>query len=205
MRYPKLRELKEAVRSLVSRPYTTKYPFRPHVPAEKFRGKPQYNNESCVGCAACKEVCPPRAIEALDDLKKLKPTRKMVVHLDQCIFCGNCVANCTTREDDPPGIIQTREFELAGFNRAELTSASDEKEFALCEDCSSPITPKAHLEWITKRLGPLAFSNPTLFISSLKGLGLSDEVFEMAKELTRKDRIKVLCAKCRRKATLENL
>ena len=39
MRYPKLRELREAIKSLFSRPYTIKYPAEPSVPPERFRGK----------------------------------------------------------------------------------------------------------------------------------------------------------------------
>lgn len=37
MRYPKLRELKEALKALIKGPYTSKFPFKPHVPFERFR------------------------------------------------------------------------------------------------------------------------------------------------------------------------
>jgi hypothetical protein len=53
-------------------------------------------------------------------------------------------------------------------------------------------------------LGPLAFSNPTLFIARLKELDLVDEnITEIVKDLTRGDRMKILCAKCRRETALE--
>jgi formate hydrogenlyase subunit 6/NADH:ubiquinone oxidoreductase subunit I len=42
MRYPKIRELIEAVKSLLSRPYTSNFPRRPLEPAKRFRGKPEY-------------------------------------------------------------------------------------------------------------------------------------------------------------------
>ncbi len=204
MRYPKLRELKEAVRSLFSRPYTTPFPRKPVEPPKRFRGKPVYSDEGCIGCTACSLVCPARAIEVKDVVTKGKGTRKMILHLDECHYCGQCSSLCTTRDENPPGLRHTSEFDLAGFERASMVSATDEKELALCEVCGDVITAKAHLEWIAKKLGPAAFSNPTLFVSSLKGMGFAEDVLQAAKEyVLRSDRIKVLCAKCGRKITLE--
>jgi len=204
MRYPKLRELKEAVTALIKGPYTSKFPYRPHEPAKRFRGKPEYSNEGCVACAACALVCPARAIEYKDAVTKERAVRKMILHLDECHYCGQCSALCTTREDTPPGIRHTTEFDLAGFDRAGMISVTDEKELVLCEVCGDVITARAHLEWISRKLGPLAFSNPTLFISSLKSLGFAENVFDAAKDyVLRSDRIKTLCSKCRRRATIE--
>jgi hydrogenase-4 component H len=204
MRYPKLRELKEAVTALFSRPYTSRFPYETHTPAKRFRGKPEYSNEGCIACTACSLVCPARAIEFRDVLTKEKATRKMVLHLDECHYCGQCSALCTTRDDVPPGIKHTVKFDLAGSNRAEMVSTTDEKELALCEVCGDIITAKAHLEWIAKKLGPLAFSSPTLFVASLKGMGFAESVLQAAKDyVARSDRVKILCAKCRRKATIE--
>lgn len=204
MRYPKLRELKEAITALIKGPYTSKFPYEKHEPAKRFRGKPEYSDEGCIGCAACALVCPARAIEFRDVITNKKATRKMILHLDECHFCGQCSALCTTREDNPPGIKHTVEFDLAGFERSEMVSSSSEKELALCEVCGDVITTKAHLEWIARKLGPLAFSNPTLFVASLKNLGFAEEVLQAAKDyVLRPDRIKVLCSKCRRRATIE--
>jgi hydrogenase-4 component H len=204
MRYPKIRELIEALTALVRGPYTSNFPHRAHVPAKRFRGKPEYSNEGCIACAACSLVCPARAIEARDTVKSGKPTRKMILHLDECHYCGQCSALCTTRDETPPGISHTVEFDLAGFDRKSMVSATDEKELILCEICADVITSKAHLEWIAAKLGPLAFSNPTLFITSLKGMGFAEDVLLTSRDyVLRSDRIKALCAKCRRKATLE--
>ena len=68
MKYPKLRELKEAIKSLFSKPYTTKFPFEPHEGFDGFRGKPKYFEEYCVGCGACSEVCPGLAITVIDPI-----------------------------------------------------------------------------------------------------------------------------------------
>jgi hydrogenase-4 component H len=204
MRYPKLRELKEAVKALVGRPYTSDFPRKPHHPAKRFRGKPEYSDAGCIACGACSLVCPTRAIEVKNSVSAVKATRRMVLHLDECHYCGQCSALCTTRDDDPPGIRHTTEFDLAGFDRASMISATDEKELALCEICGDVITAKAHLEWLARRLGPLAFSNPTLFVSSLKGMGFADPVVQAAKDyVLRSDRVKVLCAQCKRKTTIE--
>ena len=204
MRYPKIRELIEAVTALIKGPYVSGYPFKPHTAAKRFRGKPVYSDEGCIACTACALVCPARAIEWRDTVTKENATRKMILHLDECHYCGQCSALCTTRDDDPPGVRHTNEYDLAGSDRNDMTSTTDEKELALCEVCGDVVTTKAHLDWLTKKLGPLAFSNPSLFISSLKGMALADDVFQTMKDdLLRSDRIKVLCAECKRKATIE--
>ncbi|MFA5255105.1 MAG: 4Fe-4S dicluster domain-containing protein [Candidatus Omnitrophota bacterium] len=205
MRYPKIRELIEAVKSLLGRPYTSNFPRKPLEPAKRFRGKPEYSNEGCIGCKACAEVCIARAIEVRDVVTKGKATRKMILHLDECHYCGQCSALCTTRLDNPPGIKHTTEFDFSSFDRGEMVSTSDEKELALCEICGAVITTKAHLDWLAKKLGPLSFSNPTLFIASLKNMGFAEDVLQNLKEglLQRSDRIKVLCSKCRRSVTIE--
>ena len=85
-----------------------------------------------------------------------------------------------------------------------MVSTADEKDLALCEACGDVITAKAHLDWVARKLGPLAFSNPTLFLSSLEGMGFAAGLAQSARDyVLRNDRIKVLCAKCKRKATLE--
>jgi len=203
MKKPKIRELAEAIRSLIKGPYTSKFPFEPHTPAKKFRGAPRYSEEGCICCTGCSNVCPSNAIEFVDDLSKNPPTRKMIIHHDICIFCGQCEALCTSREDLPPGVKLTNDYDLSVFDRKEAVSTI-EKELALCEVCKTPITAKAHLDWIAKQLGPLAFSNPTVFMSRLNELGLIDEnITEVVKYLTRSDRMKIVCANCRRKTTLE--
>lgn len=129
----------------------------------------------------------------------------MMLHYDECHYCGQCSALCTTRDDTPPGVRHTLEFDLAGFDRAGMVSATEEKELALCEVCGTVITSRAHLKWAAGRLGPLAFSNPTLFVSSLKSMGFAEGMLETAKDYIylRSDRVKILCAGCRRKATIE--
>ena len=197
MRYPKLRELVEAIKALIKGPYTSKFPFKPHVPEKKFRGKPEYNEDECVGCGACHEVCPAGCIEMSDVLDGDPPIRKLDLHYDSCIFCGQCQANCITKE----GIKLSDKFDLAVFDRDEAIE-SVEKELVLCEACGCLIGAKDHLVWVAKKLGPLAYSNPTAYVSQLKDLRLAYLKVEQSEELTRQDRLNVLCPKCRRQITL---
>ena len=214
MRYPKLRELKEAITALIKGPYTTKFPFKSHVPEKRFRGKPEYSKDGCVGCKACAEVCPTGCIEVKDIPDAETPVRKLELHYDSCIFCGQCQAACITQE----GIKLSNKFDLAIFDRSQAIE-SVEKELVLCEGCGCAVGAKDHLSWVAKKLGPLAYSSPTSYLSALKELKLAylappfwqDKSFsakragldiEKQEDLIRQDRIKVLCPKCRREVTL---
>ena len=65
MKWPKLRELKEAIKALIVGPYTSSFPKEPFHPHPNFRGQPKFNQDKCVGCLACEEVCPVGAIAKL--------------------------------------------------------------------------------------------------------------------------------------------
>lgn len=197
MRYPKLRELGEAIRALIKGPYTNRFPYKPHEPFKNFRGKPEYFEKFCVGCKACAEVCPAGCIEVKDILDTTPPVRRLELHYDSCIFCGQCQASCITGE----GIKLSNKFDIALFDRREAIEAV-QKELLLCEGCGCLIGARDHLLWIYERLGELAFSNPTTYISALKNLSLAYEEISPATQLTRQDRLKILCHRCRREITL---
>ncbi len=198
MRYPKLRELKEAVMALIKGPYTSKFPQEPHKPHPNFRGRPKFNQDFCVGCLSCENVCPVGAISHKDCLDT-KPLKRTLIHYsDTCIFCGQCQAYCITKE----GIKLSNEWELSMFDRRDCQE-SIEKELLLCEVCESVIGCKDHIIWLAKELGELAYSNPTLYMTRLKELGISDEQVKSAVNISsRSDRTKIVCARCRRKTTL---
>ncbi|MFH1655652.1 MAG: 4Fe-4S dicluster domain-containing protein [Candidatus Omnitrophota bacterium] len=197
------RILKEAVKAAITGPYTSKFPFKPHVPSENFRGKPEYSEVDCMGCSACAQVCPAGAITFSDEIDNGKATRKFVLRHDICIFCGQCQANCPTEK----GVKLTQEFDLAVLeNRRQLVSTVD-KELVLCECCNEIIAPKDQIVWVAKRLGPLTFSNASLMLFYLKEMSLSNsDKMPALKEhsLNRADRIRVLCPKCRREAILKS-
>lgn len=199
MRLPKVRELLEAIKSLSHRPYTSKFPFKPHQPYPSFRGQPKYDQDKCLGCLACEEICPAEAIAHEDNTKTDAPKRVMIHYTDSCIFCGCCEDACIA---DHEGIKLSNDWELAFFNRAEAFETI-EKELQLCEICGSAIACKDHLKWIAEKIGELSFSNPTLYQSRLKSLGVVDEsILSASKDYGRADRIKILCARCRRETSL---
>ncbi|GAF74408.1 unnamed protein product, partial [marine sediment metagenome] len=100
------------------------------------------------------------------------------------------------------GIKQTSDWELSFFDRKEAFEAI-EKELQLCEICGGPIACKDHLKWIAEKIGELTYSSPTLYLSRLKGLGIVDEnIVSALKDKGRSDRVKILCARCRRETTL---
>jgi len=199
MKLPKVRELLEAIKSLSHRPYTSKFPFKPHQPYLSFRGQPKYDPDKCLGCLACEEICPAEAIAHRDDTKGGAPKRIMIHYTDTCIFCGCCEDACIA---DHEGIRLSNDWELSFFDRAEAFETI-EKELQLCEICGSSIACKDHLKWIAEKVGELSFSNPTLYQSRLKSLGVVDEsILSASRDYGRADRIKILCARCRRETSL---
>lgn len=199
MKLPKIRELIEAIKALIKGPYTSKFPQQPHKPHPNFRGQPKYDEKKCVGCLACVEVCPVDAL-AYKDLSGTKnPKRTLIHYTDTCIFCGQCEAACIA---DHEGIKLSNDWELSFFDRKQAQETI-EKDLQLCEICGSVITCKDHLKWIAQRIGELTYSSPTLYFSRLKELGIIDEnIISAIKDQGRSDRVKILCARCRRETTL---
>ncbi len=194
---PKLRELKEAVIALIKGPYTSKFPAEPPVIADAFRGFPDYHKDDCIGCGACKNVCPPGAIDMQDNLAT--NTRKLTLCIDRCIMCGQCQANCPTQK----GIMLGHEYDLTTTNRADLRQRIVEKPLVICEACDEIISTKDHILWIAKRLGPLAYSNPTLMLASLQrepSLPRKPEA-DFDKGLRRGDKVRILCPRCRQEVS----
>ena len=118
MKRPKLRELKEAITAILTGPYTSKFPAEPARVADVFRGKPEFDEDECVGCGACYNVCPPGAIEMEDDPQAA--VRRITIRLDRCIFCGQCAYSC-----HQGSITFSKEFELAQPDRKNFAQAAD--------------------------------------------------------------------------------
>jgi len=200
MKYPKLREAWEACKALVAGPYTSKFPAEPHVAHPNFRGQPKFSTDHCIGCLACENVCPANAIGHEDCVEGEGPAMRVIFHYtDTCIFCGECEAACIA---DHRGIQLSTDWDLAFFDR-KTAFETIERELECCEVCGDPVACKAHLQWIAKRLGELAYSSPTLYLSHLKALGLAEPpLVAPRKDGGRSDRVKILCARCRRENTL---
>jgi hydrogenase-4 component H len=197
MKFFKLRELKEAVTAVIKGPYTHPFPAEPTPLPDWIRGKPTYHEDQCIGCGACAEVCPVRAIEVTDVERDGKPMRRLALHTDTCVFCGDCVRRCSTQG----GIQFSSEYELSGFDRDEMVEAV-EKELTPCELCGKSIAPRDHLLWIGRKLGSLAYSNVTVYLAAQEELGLRESLPRDDRPLDRTDIQRVLCPACRRSVTL---
>lgn len=196
MRLPKLRELKEAVIAVFSPRFTSRFPAEPCVVPEKYRGKPEFNLDACVGCGACVNVCPTKALSQDEIIQADTPVRRITLRYDACIFCGNCGDNCTTED----GIKLSNKWDLATMDRSE-TVESHEFELQLCEKCGAIVGAKKHLVWLYEKLGPLAYTNPSLLIAKTKELSTKQPDVDKRRQLKigaePGDFMRILCPKCK--------
>ncbi len=108
---------------------TIAYPFAPVELPPGFRGKPEYNPEQCIACAACTIACPSNALSMENDLEL--GTRTWSIFYGRCIFCARCEEVC------PTGAIQLGDdFELASFSREDLTIQAQFR-LASCAECGA--------------------------------------------------------------------
>jgi formate hydrogenlyase subunit 6/NADH:ubiquinone oxidoreductase subunit I len=196
VKYPKVRELGEAIMSLVKPAYTTGYPAKPHTPAKNYRGKPVVDDEHCVGCETCANVCPSGVITFTDDKeKKVRITKR---DYGLCIFCGQCQEHCITGK----GVrLSDQIYEMSVFDRSQLIEIQ-EKELLICESCGAVITTRDHLQFLHRKLGPKAFSsilNLNVLNESLGLASVEDTHVEIRDDLKRKDMFNVICPNCLRK------
>ncbi len=192
------RVLKQALKAIFSRPYTTKFPQVPYEPPPGFRGRVRFFPDACIGCGACAEVCPPKCIDVVNDTEAEVPQRRLVVHIDACIWCGQCERYCPTGE----GIQLTNEYVEVGLRREDFEERV-EKDLLLCEICNEPLAPVDQLRWLVRRLGPLAFTNPTLMLMAGRDLSVVEEGAKTEGDTAqRADRLRIQCPKCRRATAL---
>ncbi|MFC1761847.1 4Fe-4S dicluster domain-containing protein [Planctomycetota bacterium] len=193
MRWPKLRELKEAVTAVFSPRFTTRFPAVPCEVPDRYRGKPKFNDDTCVGCGACVNVCPTLALTQKDDLNSDPPNRRLTLRYDTCIFCGHCAENCTTQD----GIQLSQEWDLAGLDRSAMVEHHDHA-LQCCEKCGAVVGTHKHLVWLSKRLGPLAYTNPSLLLAQVPAkasIGVNTGHYET--EAKPRDFMRILCPECK--------
>lgn len=196
MKYPKLREIKGALISFFTRSYTNKFPFAPHTPFKRYRGKPYYDKDKCIGCTACVNVCPTGALSFKDTDSGAGAKRTLKIRWDICIECGQCELNCLTTE----GIKLSQEFDISTTEKRADLHQNIEKEMIRCEHCNEPIACRDHLVWTIKKIGPLHTSNTSLIAFQQQALSIKTTVSNLKEKFVRADRFRVLCPHCRREA-----
>lgn len=195
MRLPKIRELVEAVTAVFSPRYTTRFPAEPCVVPESYRGKPEFDIDACVGCGACVNVCPTLALTMEDDTDKDVPTRTITQQADACIFCGNCQDNCINEK----GIKLSQQWDLANLDRDSMRETFD-FELQLCQKCGAVAGTKKHFVWLCDKLGPLAYTNPSLLLARNETLEAIVEVGadgEPNRDVQAADYMRILCPECK--------
>jgi len=196
VKIPKVRELIEAIKALIFGPYTSNFPLSQPVIPDGFRGKPQFYEEDCVGCLACAEVCPARAIEYVDDKKN--KLRTLTHHQDICIYCQQCEKACITEK----GIKLTKEYDLATYDRKSSVTRS-KKELVICGHCGEVVAPLDHLRFLAKKVGHLLYANPTLLLARHDELKLLEPDRPDQSPHPRAGHLKMLCPNCRREIILK--
>jgi hydrogenase-4 component H len=152
---------------------TVPYPFVAVEVAPGFRGKPEYNPEQCIACAACTIACPPNALMMESDLEY--GTRTWSIFYGRCIYCARCEEVC------PTGAIKLgHDFELASFSREDLTVRAEFR-LAACSQCGAYFASAKELDHV---------------LALLDQAGLPPEQAEDRKALLR------ACPECRRKIDL---
>ncbi|WP_457563189.1 4Fe-4S dicluster domain-containing protein [Caminibacter pacificus] len=97
----------ESLKNLVSEPETIKYPFAPSPEPKGYRGTIHYNEELCMFCDKCENICPPGAIKfVVVDYETGKKEYNYNPYL--CIYCGACVRECPKAEEGCLVQVETR-------------------------------------------------------------------------------------------------
>ena len=119
---------------------TVKYPFAPLPISPGFRGKPEFNAQQCIACAACTVACPANALSMKTDAEA--GTREWSIFFGRCIFCGRCEEVCPTK-----AIVLSEEFELAVAKKEDLYEKATFK-LADCRECGHPFAPAKEVEYV---------------------------------------------------------
>jgi len=123
---------------------TVRYPFAPLPTSPNFRGKPQYDPERCIACAACTIACPANALSMKTDVAAGKRTWEIC--FGRCVFCGRCEEVCPTH-----AIALSPEYELAVLDRADLYQTA-EFSLAACRICDTPFAPRKEIDYVVALL-----------------------------------------------------
>jgi hydrogenase-4 component H len=97
-------KFREAMVCLKAGKVTLPYPLKPAETPSRFRGRPVFNGEKCVGCAACANNCPAREILVFDVCQEVR-VMKYLGH--RCNYCGRCADVCPEKAISMSGEFET--------------------------------------------------------------------------------------------------
>jgi ferredoxin len=104
-------------------------------------GLVRVDEEKCLVCDACSNLCPFKAIERVTDGDETR----LIFHMDHCTACGICEKIC------PYNALKLEyEFDKTVLEEEEHVLAKDE--IARCKRCGKPIGSKKHLLTLEKKL-----------------------------------------------------
>jgi hydrogenase-4 component H len=151
------------------------------------------DDQQCVGCETCANVCPSNAITIEDDRHGGK--RIITRNFGKCIFCGMCERHCITGN----GVaLSDKIFDLAVFDRDQIIE-KQEKALVVCKHCDAVITTEEHIRFIHHKLGPKAFAstlNLNLLNDRLQLANKEETEVELKDGLKRKDMFNIICPNC---------
>ena len=102
-----------------------------------FRGDPHVDQEKCIGCSACANVCPADAIEIEDG-----GTTRVVRFMRQaCVFCASCQDVCPTKA------VELRSGDAAWCRERGGSKSEATLPLARCEICGGGFIPEAQIAW----------------------------------------------------------
>lgn len=100
--------------------------------SKAFRGKLAVDEEKCIGCGACAEVCPAKAI----DFEKTQDKTTLRFWHSKCIQCGSCREVCP-----PEAITMTEDYKLATDDKQKIYLITFTKGLQKCANCGRDFAP----------------------------------------------------------------
>jgi hydrogenase-4 component H len=132
-----LSKLEETILCMKAGRVTLPYPAQARPLPEKFRGRPIFDANKCIGCAGCANNCPAREILVFD----LSQEIRVLQYLGRrCTYCGRCADVCPEK-----AITMSQEFEN-GTNSIGDLGQRLELFMSTCQRCGRCFTAPSVLE-----------------------------------------------------------
>ncbi|HXK61193.1 MAG TPA: 4Fe-4S binding protein [Acidobacteriota bacterium] len=130
-------KLREAVICLKAGRVTLPYPFAAEPVPTRYRGRPIFDGNKCIGCGGCANNCPAREILIADVCQEVRVMRYLG---QRCTYCGRCADVCPEQ-----AITMSPEFETATNDKADLQQELHVF-MGTCQRCGRCFTPPSVLE-----------------------------------------------------------